>query len=539
MSGLVVAMLVATAAIYIAVSLSLFVFGANLIHLSIRVWRRGPGPHDSCRPIAEADLPLVTVQLPIYNEFYVSERIIRAACAFDYPRDRLEIQVLDDSTDETTLIIAQVVAEARAQGINVVHHHRRDRTGYKAGALAEGLSIATGEFIAIFDADFVPEADFLRRTLPHFTAPNTAFVQARWGHVNRGYSWLTRLQAVAIDGHFLVEQSGRGDAGYWFNFNGTAGVWRAAAILDAGGWKADTLTEDLDLSYRAHLRGWRAVYVEEVVVPSEVPVHLTGFRRQQDRWARGSIECAFRLLIPVWRSSAPLMTKAQASLHLCAYSIQLLLLALLLIYPLVILASARMSQFSTLFGVGYVFAFAALAPTAFFVTGSRQGGRVWWRDLPGIGLVTVFGAGLMLNTARAALQIFTRPNPSFERTAKFGVDLGGRAVADTAWQLKRYQLDTDRIVWAELVLAAYAAAVAWMAARYANWGIFVYACIFGAGLLMVSVATLRDSLLLWRSRGERAVAVAAERRALGHTGAVSHEFPNHLPSRTVECVAEL
>ena len=257
----------------------------------------------------------------MYNELYVARRVIEAAAEFDYPAEKLQIQVLDDSTDETSRIVADAIRDVARNGINIEHIQRVDRVGFKAGALAAGMETATGEYVAIFDADFVPPADYLRRALPYFDEQNdpeqnVAFVQARWGHVNRDYSWLTKLQALAIDGHFLVEQAARGEAGYWFNFNGTAGIWRVEAIADAGGWKADTLTEDLDLSYRAHLRGWRAQFVEDLVVPGEVPAQLTGYRRQQHRWARGSIECAFRLLPSVWRTKEPFMVKMQATLHL-------------------------------------------------------------------------------------------------------------------------------------------------------------------------------------------------------------------------------
>jgi len=463
----------------------------------------------------EHDLPLVTVQLPVFNELYVAKRIIEAAAKFDYPLDRLQIQVLDDSTDETSTIVAEAVKAAAAVGINIVHLQRADRVGYKAGALAEGMRTATGEFVCIFDADFVPAQDFLRRALVHFDAPEVAFVQARWGHVNRDHSWLTRLQALAIDSHFLVEQAGRGHAGYWFNFNGTAGVWRAEAIVDAGGWKADTLTEDLDLSYRAHLRGWTARFVADLVVPAEVPAQLTGFRRQQHRWARGSIECAYRLLPRVWRSEVSFMTRLQASLHLCAYFIQLLLLVLLLIYPLVVLASMEYPQFSTVFGLGYLFALTSLAPTIFFVTGSRQGGRSWVRDLPQIVAVTAFGAGLMVNTARAALQIFTHPNPAFERTAKFGIE--GDSAAETSWTTKRYQLAPDRIVYVEIALGVYALFGASMAWRNENWGVFVYATIFGLGLFAVAGSTLSHSIVLYRARRAREIALRAEAASLVRT----------------------
>ena len=509
------AILVTTAVVYVVASLALFIFGLNLIVFSVRVWRRGAASTSGALDAAAVDAwPRVTVQVPIYNELYVSERIVRAVAAFDYPRHLLQIQVLDDSTDETSLIIADVVKDLAAQGVAIAHVHRSNRRGYKAGALAEGMTSATGEFIAIFDADFVPPRDFLRRALVHFDAPDVAFVQARWGHVNREYSWLTRLQALAIDGHFLVEQAGRGLAGYWFNFNGTAGVWRAAAIADAGGWKADTLTEDLDLSYRAHLRGWTARFIEDLVVPAEVPAQLTGFRRQQHRWARGSLECAAKLLPQVWRTRESFMTRVQASLHLCAYMIQLLLLVLLLIYPLVVLASTEYPQFSTIFGIGYVFALTAIAPTVFFVTGSRQGGRTWVRDLPRILAVTAFGAGLMVNTARAALQIFTRQNPSFERTAKFGI--GESAVPERSWKLKRYQLAPDRIVIAELALAFYAVFAAALAFNKGNWGVFTYALIFGMGLFAVSGATIANTVGLRRLKTQRQQALRSEAELLRH-----------------------
>ncbi len=527
----------ATAGVYIIVSLLLFIFGTNLIVFSIRAWRRGPTSNafSPDAEIAEHDLPFVTVQLPIYNELYVSERIIDAVVGFDYPADRLQIQVLDDSTDETTLIVTASVAEARARGINITHLHRTDRVGYKAGALAAAMDEAVGEYIAIFDADFVPPPDFLRRCLVRFDAPDVAFVQARWGHLNRDYSWLTRLQALAIDGHFLVEQAGRGAAGYWFNFNGTAGIWRADAIADAGGWGAETLTEDLDLSYRAHLAGWRGRFLEDVVVPAEVPAQLTGFRRQQHRWARGSLECAYRLLARVWRSGAPLMTRMQASLHLTAYFIQLLLMMLLLIYPLVVLASMDYPRLTTIFGASYVLALTSVAPTVFFATGSRQSGRNWVRDLPLILVITAFGAGLMVNTARAALQIFTKPNPSFERTAKFG--LAGKTVDDGSWKLKRYQLAPDRIVFIELILGLYAVFGATLAWQNRNWGVFAYACVFAVGLFMVAGASLGDNWVLYRNRRQREVALAAEAKSFPVRNTAGMDIPV-APRRAVVVMAK-
>src|ERR671930_1944350 len=267
-------------------------------------------------PEPPAEWPSVTVQLPLYNERYVARRVLEAVGRLDYPRDRLEIQVLDDSTDDTRVIVAEAASQLRARGLTVVHLHRRERTGFKAGALAAGLKEARGEFLAIFDADAVPEPDFLRKTIPHFTEAWLAVVQTRWGHLNREFSLLTVAQALGIDGHFAVEQSARFWGNLLLNFNGTAGVWRKAAIEDAGGWTHDTLTEDLDLSYRAQLRGWRIVYVSNLIAPAEVPVEMNAFKSQQHRWAKGSIQTARKLLPEIVKAPLPLWTKYQAFVHL-------------------------------------------------------------------------------------------------------------------------------------------------------------------------------------------------------------------------------
>ncbi len=507
-------LLAAGGGLYLVISALLFVFGSNLILLSAVVWRRGGW----ARPTTVAlgvDAPRVTVQLPIYNELYVAPRIIGAACRLDYPADRLQIQVLDDSTDETAVLVRQTVATWRADGVDIELIQRNDRSGYKAGALQKGMETATGEFVAVFDADFDPPANFLTEKVPHFADPNLAFVQARWGHVNRDYSWITRLQSLAIDGHFMVEQAARGHRGYWFNFNGTAGIWRTAAIADAGGWTHDTLTEDLDLSYRAHLAGWRGHYRGDLEVPGEVPAQMSSFRRQQHRWARGSLECARKLLPSVWRSDASAATRFQATMHLSAYTIHLLLLALAVIYPIVVLAADRFSGLSTLFGLGYFFALSAVAPAVFFSAGQRHLRPRWWLELPRMLAVTVIGSGLMINTSRAAVQIFTRPNPEFERTAKFGI-IEAEPVG-RSWTQKRYQLDLDRIVYAEALLGLYCFATAWLAFTKGNWGIMIYAVVFGSGLLSVVVITVGQAIAVYRSRSARAGRVKQENADLQAT----------------------
>src|SRR5580704_2504581 len=319
-------------------SVLLFAFGLNLLYLTWRATRLRPRPE---RTIARGDEPLVCVQVPVYNERYVAERVIDAVCEIEWPPERLEVQVLDDSDDETTSIVARRVAMWQLQGIHIMHVRRGTRVGYKAGALAYGLTLTQAPLVAIFDADFVPPRDFLRRAVGAFDDPKVGFAQARWGHLDEGYSWFTRLQALAIDFHFLVEQAVRSADGYFTNFTGTAGIWRRKAIEDSGGWSADTLTEDLDLSYRAQLRGWRAVYLENLVVPEELPVSIDAYRRQQSRWATGSFQSAFKLLIPVLRSRNRAAVKLQATVHLLAYGIGPLMLLQLVCYPVLLITLGR------------------------------------------------------------------------------------------------------------------------------------------------------------------------------------------------------
>ncbi|MDO8793189.1 MAG: glycosyltransferase family 2 protein, partial [Vicinamibacterales bacterium] len=297
-------------AIYFFVLVILAVYGWHryyLVYLYMKNKDRQPVPAGPMET-----LPRVTVQLPIYNEMYVADRLIDAVCRIDYPRDLLEIQVLDDSTDETTAVAQQAVRRNADIGINIVYLHRSDRTGYKAGALEAGLQVASGEYVAIFDADFIPTVDFLQRTVPFFVDPKIAMVQARWGHINQDYSLLTKIQSILLDGHFVLEHGARNRAGHFFNFNGTAGIWRRTAIADAGGWQHDTLTEDLDLSYRAQVRGWKFIFLQDLVAPAEVPVEMNSFKSQQHRWAKGSIQTCRKLLPKILRSNLPIGVKAEA-----------------------------------------------------------------------------------------------------------------------------------------------------------------------------------------------------------------------------------
>jgi cellulose synthase/poly-beta-1,6-N-acetylglucosamine synthase-like glycosyltransferase len=473
-------------AVYVVILSALFVYGANFIYLTVvAIMTRN---HRLATEVPTT-WPFVTIQLPIYNEVYVAQRLIDDVARIDYPADRLEIQVLDDSTDDTVNVIAERVQHWRMCGVNIHHVRREGREGYKAGALRHGLTCARGELVAIFDADFLPQPDFLRQAVPALVADEgLAFVQTRWGHVNRGYSLLTRLQAVAIDGHFGIEQAGRSARGYWFNFNGTAGVWRRRALLDAGGWQDDTLTEDLDVSYRAFLAGWRAGYLRYIVAPAELPVSFSAYRRQQHRWARGSFECAMKHLPTIWRSPVPISRKVSATLHLTGYFIHLLLLALALLYPLLLVVSGPHSELFALLGVLSIFNLTTLAPTFLFVVGQRQVGRNWLTQIPTILLLSVFGCGMMVNTARAAWQTVRSGPAAFERTPKFGV-----RDRNDSWLGLRYQLSLDRIIYAELALAALTAGTAAVAVTRGFWAIAIYSGIFAAGLVVAAATTVRQT----------------------------------------------
>jgi cellulose synthase/poly-beta-1,6-N-acetylglucosamine synthase-like glycosyltransferase len=475
---------------YLAILVVLFAFGLNFFYLTFVALRAGDRLPEAVTP---ATWPTVTVQLPIYNEYYVARRLIDAVAALRYPTDLLEIQVLDDSTDETSQIVGEAVARWREQGVDITHIRRSNRGGYKAGALRHGLEVARGELVAIFDADFLPPADFLTALVPTLVAdPGLAFVQCRWGHLNRESSLLTRLQALAIDGHFAVDQTARWASGKWFNFNGTAGVWRRAALADAGGWQEDTLTEDLDVSYRAFLVGWRAAYAGLTVAPAELPVSYSGYRRQQHRWAQGSFECAIKHLPAVWRSDNSLGRKVSATLHLTGYLIHLSMLSLTFLYPLILVVSQQHRELRSLLELLGIFNLTTLAPTVLLIVAQHRLGRNWVRQVPAILLLSVFGSGLMVNTARAGWHAVRRTRSVFERTPKFDVrDNQARG------HRLRYQLRPDRLVIVEAGVMAVNLATFALALHQGAWSIAIWAAVFAAGLgTSVSVTLFQD---MWRT----------------------------------------
>lgn len=405
----------------------LFLYGMNcyvLLVLHRRVWRTVRQHEVTVQQAWQARPPVyprVTVQLPLYNERYVIERLVEAVLGLHYPRAQLEIQLLDDSTDETTAIAMRLVERYRPLGFAITVQHRRHRHGYKAGALAAGLAQATGEFIAIFDADFVPAPDFLLRTLPFFQDPAMAMVQTRWGHLNRAYSRLTLAQAFGIDGHFWVEQTARCGTGLFMNFNGSGGVWRRQAIEDAGGWQADTLTEDLDLSYRAQLRGWHMGFVPHVVCPAELPVQMSGVKSQQHRWAKGSIQTAKKLLPRVLRADVPRFTKCQAVLHLTNYLVHPLMLCTALTTPWLLHVTPlvfRHASVLTTLGM----ACATVGPASLYLYAQRQLYPDWRRRLRFFPYLLLFGTGIALSNTWAILEALCNVRGPFVRTPKFRIE---------------------------------------------------------------------------------------------------------------------
>jgi cellulose synthase/poly-beta-1,6-N-acetylglucosamine synthase-like glycosyltransferase len=400
--------------------------------------------------IADEDLPRITVQLPMFNERYVAQRLVDAACALDYPADRLQIQLLDDSTDDTTAICAQLQADWAARGVDIVLIHRDDRSGYKAGALEHGLLTATGELIAIFDADFIPQPGFLRAIVHHFSDPAIGMVQARWTHLNRDYSLLTRAQAVLLDGHFVIEHTARNRSGRLFNFNGTAGVWRAQAIADAGGWQHDTLTEDLDLSYRAQLVGWRFRFLRDLTVPSEIPVEMNAFKAQQHRWAKGSTQTAIKLLPRIWRSDLSWHLKLEATRHLTANMAYLLMLVLAMLMPIATLVRLHQGLYEALMLDLPIFLSATLSICVFYWTSQREQGRSGWDTLRIMPAVLGLGIGVSVNNAKAVVEAFIGHQSPFVRTPKYAIER-----ADQSWHALAYLKKSSLVTAVELILAAW------------------------------------------------------------------------------------
>ena len=406
--------------LYLAVLMLICVYGLHRYWLVYLYYRHRRVRMDSGTKYS--DLPTVTVQLPMFNEAAVAKRIIDAACALDYPRDRLQIQVLDDSTDESALIAHNRVEYWARRGVDIQYLHRENRTGYKAGALAAGLANAKGQLIAIFDADFVPHPDFLRSTVHHFTDARVGMVQACWDHLNRDDSLLTQSQAIFLDGHFLIEHTARNRSGRWMNFNGTGGVWRRDAIESAGGWQHDTLTEDVDLSYRAQLAGWRFIYLPQVACPAELPPEINAFKAQQHRWTKGSIQTAKKLLPTLLRSNAPPCVKTEAFFHLTSPLVYLYITTMaLLFYPAMSL-NLRSVEDGTLGAVVFglsLFALGTASASVFYMVSQREKGRSMVSTIVRLPVLMSVGIGIALNNARGCIEALIGHDSAFVRTPKY------------------------------------------------------------------------------------------------------------------------
>lgn len=477
--------------LYFLVNLGLAIYSTHVLLLGIlfvlRERRRGE-PMPSYPGGSLTAYPTVTVQLPIFNEARVVERLLAAVAALDWPADRLEIQVLDDSTDDTKDLAAHWVAYHQQRGVPIVHLHRTDRSGYKAGALTAGLEQARGEFIALFDADFVPQPDFLLRLMPWLLDDSRrAFVQARWGHLNRNYSLITRLQSVVLDGHFYIDQNVRYWAGLTMHFNGTAGIWRKAAIDDCQGWHHDTLCEDLDLSYRAVLRGWKPCFLVDVVVPAELSPQLQAFRQQQFRWAKGATQCLKKLWPTILRSGLPWWKKLIALVHISGHTINILLMLQVLLGPWVglclrpqdMLPLALLGMWNTWsFVFFYVLVLRKIDPTHWR--------RSAWLDFP---LLMLLGVGLSVNNCLALWEGWLGIGGNvFRRTPKFNVVRPG----DT-WKTSRYRLPVGQTAWIELLMAGYALAGAYLLWSSGAYFLVPLSIFFGLGFLCMACLTLTEA----------------------------------------------
>ena len=437
-----------------AYDLLLFIIALYSFHRLVIIWRFYRHRHLLSEPqryYADKQLPKITVQLPIFNEMYVVERLLQAVAQLNYPPDKLEIQVLDDSTDETQTVCRQQIQQLKQQNLDIHHIHRQQRQGFKAGALAHGLTMATGELVAIFDADFVPPPDTLIKMVHYFSDPQVGMVQARWEHLNRSYSTLTELQALMLDGHFVAEQTSRSRTGCFFNFNGTAGIWRIKAITDSGGWMHSTVTEDLDLSYRAQIKGWQCIYLPDIRVPAELPMEMNSFKSQQFRWAKGSSQVAKLMLSSITRADLPAYIKWEAFFHLTNnFNYLLMLLLLLLSLPYQFYVDYDWPY--ALFFYGPLSLSTSLSVVSFYLIAQRKSDDNWlsWELIQNLMLLMGVGIGLSINQSLAVCDGLLRSDTDFVRTPKHGV-IG----ASEKWIDKKYRAAKNWVLYLELLMMVY------------------------------------------------------------------------------------
>jgi cellulose synthase/poly-beta-1,6-N-acetylglucosamine synthase-like glycosyltransferase len=469
--------------IYFGILTVLAIYGMYRVKQVIEFWRYSKFPPQPKGSFNEAELPLITVQLPLFNEMYVVERLVKAITEIDYPRHRLEIQVLDDSTDETVSIARATVENYARAGFDIHYLHRDDRIGFKAGALEGGMKSAKGELIAIFDADFVPRPDFLRKLVHYFTDQTVGCAQMRWAHINGSYNLLTRLQTIMLDGHFVVEQTTRNRSGNFFNFNGTAGIWRREAILLSGGWQHDTLTEDTDLSFRAQLMGWRFVYLLDEEAPAEIPVEINAFKAQQRRWAKGVLQVWFKLYRRIWYAPLPTRVKLEMFFRLTGnISYPLMIVASFMQFPLLVVRYTQGLHQLMMLDVPLLF-FSTISVVLFYGSAiwyldKKRGRRLW--HLP---LVMALGIGLAFSNARAVIEALAGVKSDFVRTPKYRVE----KTDDESWKRKKYKRKHGWLPLLELSFAFYFVLAIGYAVRMHMWGpiAFLLLFLFGYGYMGV------------------------------------------------------
>ncbi|TRZ64776.1 glycosyltransferase [bacterium] len=435
--------------------------------------------------------PEVTIQLPLYNEKYVINRLIDAVTKLDYPKDKLEIQILDDSTDDSTEIIEKHIKQYIESGSDIKHIHRNNRQGYKAGALKEGLKTAKGEFIAIFDADFIPRKKFLQRTLPYFFLnKKIALVQTRWEHLNRDYSILTKTQAIALDGHFVIEQAVRNRAGFFINFNGTGGIWRKEAIFDAGNWQADTLTEDLDLSYRAQMRGWECKYIVNFTSPAELPAEINSLKSQQFRWTKGAIETAKKIFPSVLKSKLPLRIKLQSFIHLCSnIAYPFILLAGLLNLPVTIIKET--GHYDNVFKFMSFFIFAFVSSFIFYLHSQKDVYKDWQNRIIFFPVFMMGSMGMSVNNTKAVIEGLFNRKTEFVRTPKFMLINGKDTWHDKKYLTKKIPF----ITYIEAVLSIYCFAGVGLSIYYVQIASLPFQLMFSCGFGFIAFLSIKQVVL--------------------------------------------
>ncbi|HKS83148.1 MAG TPA: cellulose synthase family protein [Candidatus Acidoferrales bacterium] len=478
---------------YFVVLVILAAYGMHryaLVYNYFKNRRNTPGPPPEIR-----EWPRVTVQLPIYNERYVIERLVEAVAQFDYPRELLDIQVLDDSTDETQEVARNCVERQRALGVPISYIHRDNREGFKAGALQEGLKSAGGELVAIFDADFIPQPDFLRRTVPYFQESHLAMVQTRWSYINRNYSALTEVEAILLDGHFAIEHSSRYRSGLFFNFNGTGGIWRRSAIEDAGGWQHDTLTEDTDLSYRAQLRGWHFLYLPDVDCASELPVEMNAFKSQQARWAKGLMQTAKKILPRVLKSNVPARVKAEAFFHLTGnISYPLMVFLSIILLPAMIVRFYQ-GWFQVMTIDLPLFLASTCSISSFYLAAERAlYPKTWKRTFFYLPFVMAVGIGLSVRNAMAVLEALLGVKSEFVRTPKYRVE-GKTGEKASLQNRKKYRKGAGWMPFAEVLLGLYFAAAVAYAFQNENYATLPFLLLFVWGYLYTGFMSLAQVYL--------------------------------------------